>query len=97
MMCIQTPGSFLWAGSLAARVGWEGWSTWFVYVVTGILQGSVLSMGVVFEYRNWQRRKLEEEGDGDGLESNGRANGERQGATNSDPHPANEETPLLRS
>ena len=66
-----------------------------MYVVTGILQGSVLSMGVVFEYRNWQRRKMEEEGDGQ--ESNGHANGERQGATNSDPHPANEETPLLRS
>ena len=94
MMCMQTPGSFLWAGSLAARVGWEGWSTWFVYVVTGILQGSVLSMGVVFEYRNWQRRKVEEEGGGQ--DSIGRSNGERQGAMNSEPHPANEETPLLR-
>ena len=66
-----------------------------MYVVTGILQGSVLSMGVAFEYRNWQRKKLEEEGDGQ--ESNGFANGEGQGRTNSDPHPVNEETPLLRS
>lgn len=39
MMVIQTPGSFVWAGSLAARLGSEGWSTWGVYLVTGCLQG----------------------------------------------------------
>lgn len=63
MMCIQTPGSFLWAGSLAARVGWAGWSTWFVYVVTGILQGGVLGMGIFFELRNRRMRKDNDNGE----------------------------------
>lgn len=48
-MVIQTPGSFVWAGSLAARLGIEGWSTWGVYLVTGFLQGSLLVMGIYFE------------------------------------------------
>jgi hypothetical protein len=49
MMVIQTPGSFVWAGSLAARLGTEGWSTWGVYLVTGCLQGCLLVMGIYFE------------------------------------------------
>ena len=62
MMCIQTPGSFVWAGSLFARVGWDGWSTWTIYVVTGILQGTVLAMGIFFELRNRRRKEDESEG-----------------------------------
>jgi hypothetical protein len=50
MMCIQTPGGFLFAGSLFARLGWEGWSTWFIYLITASMQGSVLFMGVYYEY-----------------------------------------------
>ncbi|KAL1961719.1 hypothetical protein VTN77DRAFT_1119 [Rasamsonia byssochlamydoides] len=49
-MCIQTPGSLLWAASLAERLGTEGWSTWGVYVVTALLQGTLLAMGIYFEY-----------------------------------------------
>ena len=49
MMLIQTPGSFVWAASLAARLGTEGWSTWGVYLVTGCLQGCLLAMGIYFE------------------------------------------------
>jgi len=49
MMCIQTPGSFVWAGSLAARLGSEAWSAWGVYLVTGCLQGTLLVMGSYFE------------------------------------------------
>jgi len=64
MMCVQTPGSFVWAGSLAARVGWAGWSAWVVYVVTGCLQGVLLGMGVWFEVG--RRRKAGGDGDGDG-------------------------------
>lgn len=75
MMCIQTPGSFLWAGSLAARVGWAGWSTWFVYVVTGILQGGVLGMGIFFELRNRKMRKDSDTGE-IGHEDNGESEGE---------------------
>jgi hypothetical protein len=51
MMLIQTPGSFVWSGSLAARLGIEGWSTWGVFLVTGCLQGCLLAMGISFEVR----------------------------------------------
>lgn len=57
MMCIQTPGSFVWAASLAARLGTEGWSAWGVYIVTGCLQGSLLTMGIYFEIMERRRRK----------------------------------------
>jgi hypothetical protein len=50
-MLIQTPGSFVWSGSLAARLGIEGWSTWGVFLVTGCLQGCLLAMGIYFEVR----------------------------------------------
>ncbi|KAG8527494.1 uncharacterized protein KY384_007646 [Bacidia gigantensis] len=56
-MCIQTPGSFVWVGSLAARLGWDGWSTWGIYLCTGILQGILLSMSISFEIRDWKRQK----------------------------------------
>jgi len=60
MMCIQTPGSFVWVGSLAARFGWEGWSTWGIYLVTGLLQGCLLGMGFAFELRAGRKRNSEE-------------------------------------
>lgn len=50
MMCIQTPGSLVWAASLAQRLGSEGWSAWGVYVITALLQGTLLTMGIYFEY-----------------------------------------------
>ena len=55
MMCIQTPGSFVWVVSLAVRLGPEGWSAWTVYLVTGCLQGCLLVMGIMFILRD---RKL---------------------------------------
>jgi hypothetical protein len=61
MMCIQTPGSFVFAASLAMRLGPGGWSAWGVYIVTGILQGCLLAMGIRFELRDRKKRKLEEE------------------------------------
>ena len=61
-MCIQTPGSFVWAGSLAARLGRDGWSTWGIYVVTGCLQGVLLGMGVYYEVMDRQRRRRAQEG-----------------------------------
>jgi hypothetical protein len=57
MMCIQTPGSFVWAGSLVLRYGSEGWSAWGVYLVTGCLQGSLLAMGSYFEIMHRRREK----------------------------------------
>ena len=67
MMCIQTPGSFVWVGSLAARFGWEGWSTWGIYLVTGVLQGCLLAMGITFELRKLRKRKEQ----GEAPEANG--------------------------
>jgi PQ loop repeat len=89
MMCIQTPGSFVWAASLAARLGAEGWSAWGVYLVTGCLQGSLLVMGVYFELMERRRSRAEELHPGDqashpfidSSQSNGRPS---------------EQTPLLR-
>jgi hypothetical protein len=48
MMCIQTPGSFVWAISLASREGTK-WSSWVTYVATGCLQGGLLIMCIVWE------------------------------------------------
>ena len=90
MMCIQTPGSFLWAGSLAARVGWAGWSTWFVYVVTGILQGSVLGMGIFFELRN---RRIMKDNDASGVHQD--VNDENEGEAQA--NGTHETSPLLRN
>lgn len=47
-MLIQVPGAFVFAFSLWLRVGWEGWSTWLVYVVTGILQGALLALAISY-------------------------------------------------
>ncbi|KAK5165207.1 uncharacterized protein LTR77_009305 [Saxophila tyrrhenica] len=53
-MLIQVPGAFLFAFSLFLRVGWEGWSTWGVYVVTGCLQGVLLGLAVWYW---WEARR----------------------------------------
>lgn len=79
-MLIQTPGAFILATSLAVRLGRAGWSAWLVYVVTGVLQGVLLVMAVVFERRE-RRGKSEvgvEEGwmEGDGGGGNGREDDE---------------------
>ncbi|EME78897.1 uncharacterized protein MYCFIDRAFT_99834, partial [Pseudocercospora fijiensis CIRAD86] len=47
-LVIQAPGAFVFALSLGLRVGWEGWSTWLVYIVTGLLQFVLLFMAVNF-------------------------------------------------
>jgi len=83
MMLIQTPGSFVWAGSLAARLGSEGWSAWGVYLVTGCLQGMLLTMGSYFEIMHRKREKQE-------LQA-------RMSQSQPETPFATEETPLLRS
>lgn len=57
MMCIQTPGSFVWSYSLYARLGVGGWSSWGVFLVTGLLQGCLLVMALVFEDRDRRARR----------------------------------------
>ena len=90
MMCIQTPGAFVWAASLAARLGKEGWSAWGVYVVTGCLQGTLLAMGIYYELMDRQQRKAAPE----------EVNGDTSGAVPNDDSRHDEQTertPLLGS
>lgn len=49
MMCIQTPGGFLFAGSLMARLGWGGWSSWGIFLLTATMQGILLSLAIYYE------------------------------------------------
>lgn len=55
-MLLQVPGAFLFSYSLYLRVGWQGWSSWLVYCVTGLLQGCLLAMAIQFWLRD---RKVE--------------------------------------
>ncbi|KAL4896961.1 hypothetical protein BDV59DRAFT_198409 [Aspergillus ambiguus] len=93
MMCIQTPGSLVWAGSLAARLGSKGWSTWGVLIVTACLQGTLLILGVFFEYlgpNKGHSHHLDKDGSSEGLPDTDEPH-ERQEVQPS------EETPLLQS
>jgi drug/metabolite transporter (DMT)-like permease len=85
MMCIQTPGSFLWAASLAARLGKQGWSAWGLYMVTGSLQGALLVMAIYFELQARKTQKPHRDAP-NGQTVNGHA---AAGVS--------EETPLLRA
>ncbi|KAK1749842.1 hypothetical protein QBC47DRAFT_130689 [Echria macrotheca] len=49
MMCIQTPGGFVFAGSLFARLGLAGWSSWGIFVLTATMQGILLYMAIHYE------------------------------------------------
>lgn len=96
MMCIQTPGSFVWVGSLAARFGWEGWSTWGIYLVTGVLQGCLLVMGITFELRARKKGKLGlGVAAGDSNEHADQANGNEHGRVDCDED--HERTALLEN
>lgn len=58
-MFIQVPGSLLFAFSLWQRVGWEGWSTWLVYIITGLLQGVLLGLAIHYYIRRTREGKAE--------------------------------------
>lgn len=57
MMLIQTPGSFVWAYSLADRLGPGGWSAWGLYLITGSLQGCLLVMAITFWHKDREHAK----------------------------------------
>lgn len=57
MMCIQTPGSFVFAASLAVRLGPGGWSAWGLFILTGLLQGCLLTMSLGFLWRDRKAKK----------------------------------------
>ena len=77
MMCIQTPGSFVFAASLAVRLGPAGWSAWGLFILTGLLQGCLLAMSLRFL---WRDRKAARCDNGQGANPNAlldSANGEQ--------------------
>ncbi|KAK4058614.1 hypothetical protein OIO90_000058 [Microbotryomycetes sp. JL221] len=53
MMCLQTPGSFVFVYTLAVRPG-VNWSGWATYLITGVLQGTLLILCLSWKVR--QRR-----------------------------------------
>ncbi|GAA94580.1 uncharacterized protein L969DRAFT_97376 [Mixia osmundae IAM 14324] len=50
MMLIQTPGSFIFVYSLAVRPG-VNWTSWAVFLITGVLQGTLLVMCIFWKTR----------------------------------------------
>ena len=56
-MLIQVPGAFLFAFSLFLRVGWQGWSSWLVYCVTGVCQACLLGMTISFWLKDRRRHE----------------------------------------
>lgn len=59
MMCIQTPGGLLFAANLFMRLGWEGWSTWGIYLLTATMQGCLLAMAVYYKVQSRQPEEPE--------------------------------------
>lgn len=92
MMCIQTPGSFVWVASLATRLGTAGWSTWGIYLVTGVLQGFLLVMAISFEIRD---RKMSKKDSVAGTSDSYDSGIERDGQTREERPPDYEHTRLL--
>lgn len=61
-LVVQVPGAFVFAFSLWLRVGWEGWSTWLVYIVTGVLQAVLLGMALnYFSVERLRRSERDQE------------------------------------
>jgi len=53
MMCIQCPGAAIMVFSIALRPG-TNWTSWITFAVSGIMQGSLLIMCILWTFR--QRR-----------------------------------------
>ncbi|KAI8071339.1 hypothetical protein BC940DRAFT_270029 [Gongronella butleri] len=51
MMMLQTPGTALFVYSLIVRPG-TNWTAWITYMVTGILQGTLLALCIVWHFRS---------------------------------------------
>ncbi|OIW31886.1 hypothetical protein CONLIGDRAFT_641658 [Coniochaeta ligniaria NRRL 30616] len=72
MMCIQTPGGFLFAGSLFARLGWGGWSSWGIFLLSATMQGILLGLAIHYEV---QARRENRTHLANGTDDDGRPNG----------------------
>ncbi|ROT42999.1 hypothetical protein SODALDRAFT_28191 [Sodiomyces alkalinus F11] len=64
MMCMQTPGGYLFAFNLYRRLGAEGWSTWGIYLLTASMQGVLLAMAIYYEVTNHTGEDLSQHSDG---------------------------------
>ncbi|KAH8173425.1 PQ loop repeat domain-containing protein [Sarocladium implicatum] len=80
MMCIQTPGGLLFAASLFGRLGWDGWSTWGIYILTAAMQGAVLYLGIYYELA--ARRERQQQLDASSESSNQQSSGPRRPTAN---------------
>lgn len=49
MMCVQTPGGFIWTATLILKPG-SNWSSWLPYLTAAILQGILLILCTYYEY-----------------------------------------------
>lgn len=49
MMCIQTPGGFVFTATLFFAKG-SHWSSWVSYLVAALLQGTLLALCIYYEY-----------------------------------------------
>lgn len=62
MMCIQTPGGFIFTATLFFTKG-SHWSSWVSYFVAATLQGLLLSLCIYYEYfssyKDLERQQLE--------------------------------------
>lgn len=95
MMCVQTPGGYLWAASLAARLGWEGWSAWILYVFISTLQGVVLGMGLWYKWK--KRGEVDDDDDEGEVDGDADRRHDEEGRGRANERPGDEQTPLLRS
>lgn len=98
MMCMQTPGGFVFAGSLFARLGWAGWSSWGIFVLTATMQGLLLSMAIYYEIQARKGSKDHTPGRSTSQPEHYANNQERLQATmdRQDSDAAAETTPLLK-
>ncbi|CAK7564321.1 MAG: hypothetical protein SEPTF4163_002210 [Sporothrix epigloea] len=87
MMCMQTPGGLLFAGSLFVRLGWAGWSSWGIFLLSAVMQGILLAMAIYYELQrtNWTHTERDGGQDGNAIASgygavNGHSNRQENGA-----------------
>ncbi|TFK31445.1 hypothetical protein BDQ12DRAFT_694137 [Crucibulum laeve] len=60
MMCIQSPGAVAMVVSIMLRRG-TNWTSWITFAVSGIMQGSLLIMCIVWKFRQ-RRLKIDDFG-----------------------------------
>ncbi|EGW34779.1 uncharacterized protein SPAPADRAFT_57845 [Spathaspora passalidarum NRRL Y-27907] len=60
MMCIQTPGGFVFTATLYFTKG-SHWSSWVSYLVAASLQGTLLALCIYYVYVKGQGEELERE------------------------------------